>query len=54
MGIDLEKKESPVLVGNNVDDTNIRFEEEEEITSESLLETTRIHGWLSPYLYPVC
>lgn len=53
MGIDLEKKESPVLVGNNVDDTNIRFEEEEEITSESLLETTRIHGWLSFFLFSI-
>lgn len=42
MGIDLEKKESPVLVSDNVGDTNVRFEEEEEITSESLLETIAV------------
>lgn len=53
MGIDLEKKESPVLVSDNVGDTNVRFEEEEEITSESLLETTRIHGWLSFFLFSI-
>lgn len=53
MSIDLEKKDGAILLSDNVRNMNIELDEEEEITSESLLETTRIHGWLSFFLFSI-